>query len=189
MEILRRAGASPTEAEHWGRWLQAAEVISAEFDAWEDDPFGYNETASVGILAAAAFRAGLVSLPEYVAEKANKADGRKRVGGRCDLWLAASRSDWAFEFKNMIVGNPPRVATLRARLQKAVVCAKQVTATSAAKRVGCLIVSTFPASSTSDGNLRNRLLEFAPEADFAAAIHPDGEYAKPVYFFMRHFRA
>lgn len=187
--MLRRAGVSQSEVDHWGRWLQAAEEISSKFDAWEDDPFGYNEQASVGILAAAAFRADLVALPEYVARKASKEDRRKRANGRCDLWLAAPRSDWAFEFKNMMIGLAPRAATLRTRLQQAVDCAKQVTATEAAKRVGCLIVSTYPALWTKAGpELHSRLLGFAKEVDFAAFIEPNNRHAQPVFFFMRHHR-
>jgi hypothetical protein len=162
MEVLRRKGVTQNEAALWARWLNEAEEISAQFRTWEDDPFGYNETASVGILAAAAFRAGLVALPEYVARKASKEDRRKRVDGRCDLWLATARSDWAFEFKSMAIGVPPRAATLNARLQEAVDCAKHVTATEAAKRVGCLIVSTYPSRGTKAGStLRQRRIRCA----------------------------
>lgn len=188
MEVLRSTGVTAREAEAWSDWLRAAEDITRTFEPWWDDPFGYNETASVGILAAAAFRGGLVALPEYVARKGTRGNRRKRYGGRCDLWLASARVSWAFEFKSMILGVPPRLTTLKSRLDRAVECAGQVTGAEADKRVGCLIVSTYNANGEdAQIALGERLASFKAHADFAAVIRPGNDYAEPTFFFMRHF--
>jgi hypothetical protein len=189
LEVLRKTGVTQQEATVGSSWLQEGEQIVGDFEPWNDDPFGYNETASVGILVAAAFKAGLLALPEYVASKGVKGNRRKRRRGRCDLWVASTRISWAFEFKQMILAAPPRLNTLEARLARAVDCASHVTAAEADLRVGCLIVSTYPASSGKPREmLRERLDEFKGCADFAAVIEPDHEYAAPTYFFMKHYK-
>ncbi len=189
MKVLRKAGVTQQEATVWSRWLAAGEQIATDFRAWEDDPFAYNETASVGVLAAAAVKAGLLALPEYVAKKADKLDRRKRVNGRCDLWIASNRLCWAFEFKNMILGAPPRGQTLEDRLEAAVTCASEVTATEADARVGCLIVSTFWAETAAKQEaLRAKLDGFKTNSDFAAVIEPNNDHAAATYFFIRHHR-
>jgi hypothetical protein len=77
--------------------------------------------------------------------------------------------------------------TLEASLGQAVDCARHVTATEADRRVGCLIVSTYPAApDTQRLALQERLEEFLPGCDFAAVIEPEHEYAAPTYFFMKH---
>ena len=189
MKVLRKAGVTQQEANVWSRWLRAGEQIATSFRAWEDDPFGYNETASVGVLAAAAVKAGLLALPEYVAKKGDKLDRRKRVHGRCDLWVASDRLCWAFEFKNMIRGTPPRRKTLEDRLKAAVQCAKEVTAAEANARVGCLVVSTILAETAKKQEALGFVLDrFKAEADFAAVIQPDNDHAADTYFFMKHYR-
>jgi hypothetical protein len=62
----------------------------------------FNERASISTFAiAAARRRGWVALEEFSNKKGRiDAKGAKRVGhGRCDLYLANSKTDYAFEFK------------------------------------------------------------------------------------------
>jgi len=56
LKVLRKTGVTQQEATIWSSWLLEGEQIVCSFEPWKDDPFGYNETASVGILAAAALR-------------------------------------------------------------------------------------------------------------------------------------
>ncbi len=64
------------------------------------DPLRYNETASVGFLVAAAGRAGLFALPEFLEDNRKLPNGRVRAG-RCDMWLASEDLEitWLIEFK------------------------------------------------------------------------------------------
>ena len=68
--------------ERWG------ELVNRYCEATDGDdaPFWHNERANVGLLSAAAWQAGLISLEEYPANKGGA--GRKRIKGRADLWIA-----------------------------------------------------------------------------------------------------
>lgn len=76
------------ETRMWGEWLSAAGKLSDDFaDGREDDPFGYNETASVSLLCSAAATTGWVGLAEYALTKRAAEDRRRSAPGRCDLYL------------------------------------------------------------------------------------------------------
>ena len=61
-----------TEFRTWSKWLDAAALLADRFSrqVGDDDPFAYNETASVSVLAAAAACAGFVGLAEFSTDKA-----------------------------------------------------------------------------------------------------------------------
>lgn len=84
------------------RWFAAADELRSMIYASGEgfDPFDFNETATVGILAVAAGRAGLMALPEFVETNRQLPEGRVRAG-RCDLWIADPdwKMDWLIEFK------------------------------------------------------------------------------------------
>ena len=91
------------EHDYWHDWMISAAELANRFhdDADEDDPFGYNETAAVGFLAAAATSAGFLALPEFAIRKMDVEDRRRRKRGRSDLWLQAKLDRcWWFEFKH-----------------------------------------------------------------------------------------
>jgi hypothetical protein len=84
-------------------------ALNPVFDEWRnalaafsrvvlgDLPWWYNETAAVGFLAAAAWRAGGVAIVEFDSERSDK-DAR-RFRGRCDLYLALSGAAYYAEAK------------------------------------------------------------------------------------------
>ncbi len=140
------------EFKIWSKWLRKAGVL---FDRYidcvdEDDPFAYNETASVAFLASAAALAGHIALAEYSVTKieAAKADRRKlrdrERHGRGDLWLHAEGQYWAFEFKQRnSVGVSRADGRLGSLFGKAVDCARQVNRKQEGTPVAGLVVSLF----------------------------------------------
>lgn len=71
---------------------------------WEDNPWWYNERATLGTLAGAAWRLeNWGALEEYATDKRGKipSDGSERLAsrGRCDLYVYNSSSSYAIEAK------------------------------------------------------------------------------------------
>lgn len=140
------------EFRSWSKWLKKAGVL---FDRYidcvdDDDPFAYNETASVAFLASAAALAGHSALAEYSVTKieAAKADRRKLKDrerhGRGDLWLHADGEFWAFEFKQRnSVGLSRANGRLESLFKEAENCATQVNRKREGIPVAGLIVSLF----------------------------------------------
>jgi hypothetical protein len=66
----------------WSKWLNAAASLTGRYvgQLEDDDPFAYNETASVSVLAAAAACAGFVGLAEFSTAKAKQV-GRGHAWG------------------------------------------------------------------------------------------------------------
>jgi hypothetical protein len=140
------AGADQTdEFRLLSQWFQQvceirerfATCMSADFD-----PLGSNETASVGFLAAAASRAGLLTLTDYVSIKRGwEARAPYRLG-RCDLWLAdpLRQLSWAFEFKQGLIGRGTRLAKVGKLLDQACFDARRVDRLEADHRYGALVI-------------------------------------------------
>lgn len=93
----------------WKKWIDStAEVYVKYRDYCDvasdiegcDDPFSYNERASVSVLVAGAERAGLISLAEFAFAKAKAGQDFK---GFCDLWITdpERNKEWFFEFKQV----------------------------------------------------------------------------------------
>ena len=84
----------------WKPWLGAAAALVKRYnDELDDDPFAYNETASVSLLASAAAQVGYLGLAEFGVTKGHRTDRRLAVDGRCDFWMAGQTTNWGFEFK------------------------------------------------------------------------------------------
>lgn len=103
------------------------------------DPFRYNETATVGLLVAAAGRAGLYALPEFTEDNRKLPDGRLRAG-RCDLWIASEdwEIDWLIEFKLGWYG-PRARANLTKPMNAAIRCALARDPQEANERWACVV--------------------------------------------------
>lgn len=138
------------EYEIWSEWLHSAALLAnRHVRMWDDDdPFAYNETASVSLLAAAGSFAGHVALAECSTVKlkegaSEKAAERKRHG-RADLWLHTTEKNWAFEFKQrMNVGVSRANGRLSSHLNAARKCAHDVIKGPDGDPVAGLIVSLF----------------------------------------------
>ena len=70
-----------------------------------DVPYWYTERANSGILAGAAWRAGMIALEEYQVKKTGPATSagperkRKVWNGRCDLWIGSEHASVIIEAK------------------------------------------------------------------------------------------
>jgi hypothetical protein len=140
------------ECRVWSDWMsQAALLLDRHQDLWggDDDPFSYNETASVAFLAAAGALAGHVALADCCTEKlppaADTSKARKRRRhGRGDLWVHTERRGWAFEFKQrMSVGVSRSTGRLKSQTKAARECARQVIRKVDGEPVAGLIVSLY----------------------------------------------
>jgi hypothetical protein len=155
-----------TEHRLWEPWFAAADRMARRFlKEWEDDPFAYNETASVGTLAAAAARAGYSALVDYVATKGRLDDRRHSRPGRCDMWLGTEGRAWAFEFKQRHAGSRG-IRGLRRGLGDAIESARCVRKVHG-KRVAGLIVSLAWLDDDAFVVAERKLAMLAGEVDFA----------------------
>jgi hypothetical protein len=173
-----------TEHREWSRWLKAAAALVARFDdELEDDPFAYNETASVSLLAAAAAKAGYLGLAEFSVIKGHKEDRRRAADGRCDFWMAGETKTWAFEFKQTA---PELIneSIWRRTMESASHCARCLRASEADERVAGLIVSLYWHEEEDLPQARSMLQEIAAQCDFAWLIKGrDGEASDTFFYF------
>lgn len=73
--------------EYWPRLLEEWCLLVERYCralSGRDAPYWHSERANVGLLSAAAWRAGLVALEEFPAQRS--AQGNVKTG-RCDLWI------------------------------------------------------------------------------------------------------
>jgi hypothetical protein len=73
--------------EYWERLFQAWAVLVERYcEATQgiDAPYWHRERSNVGLLAAAAWQAGLISLEEFASRRGRRSGSH----GRCDLWIA-----------------------------------------------------------------------------------------------------
>ena len=159
------------EARIWNDWMTQAAFLSDRYysGGWEDDPFAYNEAASVSHLAAAAALAGFVGLAEWSTRKRNRLDGRKIGHGRSDLWLRAEKYTWSFEFKQ-IRGSSVGPKRLCSAHSDAISNAKQIHSTDANSAVASVIISLAWWEDDERARIRDHVEEF---------IH--GEFDRSVY--------
>ena len=75
-----------------------------DYNNYIDNPWWYNERASVSMLAAAAWTANGIALEEY---STIKGKSRKKWSGRCDLYIGLSTKEYNCEAKQVFcsVGN------------------------------------------------------------------------------------
>jgi len=166
----------------WGRWMTSVAELVHEFGHLNDDPFAYNETATVSLLIGAATRIDLLALAEFVSTKKLK---RVPITGRCDLWLCSDRRSWAFEVKQKKYrGGFHRPKTVLGWLNEACEDARKLTHHEAEKRFGLLVISTFGVE-----HLDPRFLESLDEVftmvDYAWQILPDSDVACQTFLLFK----
>lgn len=184
--IPKRNDKRRRESELWPTWMNAAAKLASAFhnDAFEDDPFCYGETASVGFLATAAAKAGYLALPEFAVPKIGAKDRRRRARGRSDLWLQMkTERDWWFEFKQHFISRGSDRDLQRA-WENAEKCAKQVTLHGTA--VAGLVVSFDFLKRKRPENLeaaRDAIQRFCRKRQFAWQIG-DAEVGPETWIFL-----
>lgn len=107
---------STKEGKAWEKWMAGVDSIHrryAKAHDGDDNPFAYNEAASVSILTAGAAMAGFVALADYCVGKKSSDTGKDK-NGRCDLYLMANEHTWSFEFKQL---SPYSAPTKKGRLE------------------------------------------------------------------------
>jgi hypothetical protein len=170
------------EYKAWQPWMDEAAQLTARFALeWEDDPFAYNETASVSALCSAAISAGHLALAEFMQLKRAKLDGRSYAHGRWDLWLATKNYQWGIEFKQIRTRFPHY--RLKTALNDAVDCAKKINKNDTDRRVGCLI-ATLPEDKNKKDKARSNLERFAEECAYAWRIDLKDDSRKTYIFFQ-----
>ncbi|MER0239673.1 hypothetical protein [Fulvimarina sp. MAC8] len=153
----------------WDNWMNHAAQLCGRFygevetdDPYMfDDPFAYNETASVSLLASAAACAGYLGLAEFTTQKRSRGDRRKISHGRCDLWLCEEAS-WAFEFKQ-IRGSSVGAKRIEGAMEDAVRCARQIHSNDADAAVAGLILSLAFWEGEERERIRSRIEDFTLE--------------------------
>ena len=189
MCVTRLKGkASTIEARLWERWLVCAGCFARGFDELEDDPFAYNETASVSALAAAAAMAGMLSVAEYPVDKKHRKDRRKNVRGRADFWLHSDQKTWSIEFKQLMPEkHKPSLNELHKTLAKAVADAHHLSKDEADIRVGALIVSTYWLEEKDKrAETLHTLREFGNDhrVQFSWEVDPGGVQSGTTFFYF-----
>ncbi len=105
------------------KWMiESAKLRRRFFLEMEDDPFHYNETATVSFLTGSAYAAGGVALAEYYAVKRRKDRLIENSRGRDDLYVAFGELDWICEFKQIWTPTP---SVLKNTFVDAQRCARQ----------------------------------------------------------------
>jgi hypothetical protein len=146
------------------------------------DPLALNETASVGLFAAAASRSGLLALTDYASFKRTWTREARYRRGRCDLWVADPRRDlsWAFEFKQGWFSSRTRLATIETLLDRACCDARSVDMLEAHRRYGALIV-TVDEREGDCAEQEERLAQLADRASYCCRLSGS---AAPVWIFL-----
>jgi hypothetical protein len=171
------------EYQAWQSWMDEAAALTARFaEEWEDDPFAYNETASVSALCSAAVGAGYLALAEFMQLKRAKNDRRSYAQGRWDLWLATKNYQWGIEFKQVHTRFTP--ARLEAALTEATNCARLINKNDTNRRVGCLI-ATLPEKTAKKTRSRLNLEEFSFNCDYAWRIDLKDD-CRETYIYFRY---
>ena len=154
------------EFRFWPKWMMAVEDLASDFAKVSDDPFGYNETASVSLLCSAAARCGYLALAEYATTKRGRDDKRERAAGRCDMYLLAENHDWEFEFKQFYPWSVPR-RRLDSWWGAAVDSARCLDGSGAERSIAGLVVNFYNLEPKHYDRARSVLIEFATKRQFA----------------------
>lgn len=163
------------ESRIWSKWIRAADSLVSAFAEVDEDPFGYNETASVSLLCSAAARCGYLALAEYATTKRGREDKREKARGRCDLYVQAGGRDWEFEFKQYFPWSVPR-QRLGSWWDRAVESAKCLRNDGADHAVAGLIVNFYGLEGQNCERARSVLVGFAAQRQYAwhlSSRHPD----------------
>lgn len=170
----------------WRPWLEAAAALVKRYnDELDDDPFAYNETASVSLLASAAAQVGYLGLAEFGVTKGHRTDRRLAVDGRCDFWMAGRTTNWGFEFKQYSPTDRARPSKLLDGMKKAMAAAGCLRHDEADERVGGLIVPLYWIDD--EGDLKDAcavLTAFAKHCEFAWRIPAPGDASGDTFLFF-----
>lgn len=163
-------------------WMDRAATIAFDFaEEYEDDPFAYNETASVSLLCSAAIAQGYLALAEFIQLKRARHDKRKKASGRWDLWFAAEGRQWGMEFKQ--IKSRFTAGRIASAMKEAVDCAKDIVKKDTDQRMGCLIASDTPLVDRA----RENLVLFSKHCDFARKIDIEGD-SRETYIFLDYVK-
>jgi hypothetical protein len=155
----------------WSSWVATAAKMRRGWirSAPTDDPFAYNETASLSFLACAAGRAGFLALADYCTPK------RHSSNGRCDFWLAAERYEWVFEFKQAAPWGTPEQsrAWVASQWQSARSAAGQLIEQAGVRSFAGLVVTSYWVDGRTRGRHDRLVREFLEaNATFAWKLSP-----------------
>jgi hypothetical protein len=172
------------EANAWQKWLEEAAKLIERFDCDEtDDPFAYNETASVSLLASAAARIDALALAEFSVTKRGRLDGRRRSNGRADFWMRMPKGRaWSFEFKQ-ITYETITIDNLHMQMNEANTCASKLISYGPDYRVAGMIVPLYYVDQAERGRSRERLYAFKSECDFVWHLHAPDDGPETFFFF------
>lgn len=178
---LLKGKRSTIEIRCWEPWFREVGRMRRAFrEAFDFDPM-CNETASMGVMAAAASRARLLAMTDYVCRKRGVADGRKFRNGRADLWVGQpGLRSWAFEAKQFSCAPGTRQTTLEGHLSRACHDAVHVPGSEADLKFGLLIAT---AREIGQADRLETIARAQAEMCFAACRFDGGEL--PVYAFIR----
>lgn len=132
-------------------------------DDYDDNPWWYNERASLSTLAGAAWRKpGWYALEEFSTTKRGVIAGRviedgSVVNGRCDLYVSHGSSNFAFEAKQVwqSIGRRGKRDHVGDGLKRATQDAGNLTTDQAAHRLGIVFVAPYiPLSEVSSPGAR-----------------------------------
>lgn len=174
------------EAPSWEPWLRNVASTRRSFSEFitHYDPMS-NETASCGVLSAAASAAGLLSMTEYLCLKKDPQHYSKRVNGRADLWVCDTgrKMSWAIEAKQVRCVAGTRAGTLRNAMVDACDEASRMPDLEADRFFG-LVIATLPTDVDPHvlTKMTGRLVDFAEETEFACRVE-GGRH--PTYLFFR----
>ncbi|MFN3558897.1 MAG: hypothetical protein ACK4UQ_06375 [Brevundimonas sp.] len=176
------------EYRTWSKWMRSAAALASRFhdEVDGDDPFAYNETASVSHLTAAATRAGYLALAEFTTTKKAASDRRRHAHGRADFWLGVQGRSWAFEFKQISNGRAT-AGNLNKHMQAALSCARCIKEWEADHAVAGLIVPIKLTGTTASQKAEVALRELATTCDHAWRIH-GAPLGAETYLFFRYCR-
>jgi hypothetical protein len=148
-----------------------------------DDPFAYNETASVSLLVAAATRIDALSLAEFSFTKKGIKDGRTRSNGRADFWMRMPKGRaWSFEFKQITSG-AITAKRIRDQMKAANTCASKLLRYGTEHVAAGLIVPLYYVDREQRGVARECLDAFKTQCDFAWRLHAPNDGPETFLFF------
>ncbi len=159
------------------KWISIQKEYIKKLD---DYPWWYNERASIGILAAAAWKTSNVALEEYSTIKGIRTE--KRKSGRCDIYFSAGNEHFAGEAKQAWISSGSRIRKpikekLNEALDKATQSTKELQKQEGRSLSICFAVPHFPKADKR--NLNKLICNFVEELRNSNA----SSYA---YYFINH---
>jgi hypothetical protein len=131
---------------------QRAIIAYCESAEGDDAPYFYNERANISLLAAGAWKSGMIALEEYPTKKRFKETAKQNSKGhRCDLFIWDDDRGFQIEAKQSWLPALLNENKLRNRVEKALsqACAAAEANTDSSSRLGCVFFAVWwPTAST-----------------------------------------